>query len=63
MEVCVDSVESSVNAIKGGASRLELCESLCEGGIKLSLGLLRVVKQEVENYVYISDVERIKKTA
>ena len=53
MEVCVDSVESSVNAVKGGASRLELCGSLCEGGITPSLGLLRVMKQEVNVPVFV----------
>ena len=49
----MDSVESSVNAVKGGASRLELCGSLCEGGITPSLGLLRVVKQEVNVPVFV----------
>ena len=53
MEVCVDSVESSVNGVKGGASRLELCGSLCEGGITPTLGLLRVVKQEVNVPVFV----------
>ena len=53
IEVCVDSVESSVNAVKGGASRLELCAGLCEGGTTPSMGLLRVVKQEVDVPVFV----------
>ena len=47
MEVCVDSIESSVNAFEGGASRLELCSALSEGGLTPSVGLLKTIKKKV----------------
>jgi len=47
MEVCVDSVESALNAARGGASRLEICSSLEVGGLTPSPGLVSVVSTHV----------------
>ncbi|XP_032817379.1 copper homeostasis protein cutC homolog [Petromyzon marinus] len=53
MEVCVDSVESAINAELGGATRIELCANLLEGGTTPSLGLLQVVKQHTQLPVFM----------
>eukprot|EP00111_Clytia_hemisphaerica_P007549 TCONS_00021926-protein len=45
MEICIDSVSSAINAEKAGASRVELCSNLIEGGTTPSLGTFQVIKE------------------
>uniref|UniRef100_A0A7S4GI21 Copper homeostasis protein cutC homolog n=1 Tax=Eutreptiella gymnastica TaxID=73025 RepID=A0A7S4GI21_9EUGL len=45
VEVCVDSVQSALNACCGGAHRIELCGDLVVGGTTPSLGLVKKVLQ------------------
>ena len=53
MEVCIDSAESAANAEAAGATRVELCSSLVEGGTTPSVGMLRVIKRKVSIPVFV----------
>ena len=47
IEVCIDSVASAINAERGGAQRVELCDNLFEGGTTPSAGCIAVVRQQI----------------
>ncbi len=53
VEVCVDCVESAVAALQGGASRIELCSALSEGGLTPSIGLYTKVASLVHIPIHI----------
>ena len=50
LEVCVDSVESAVNAELGGADRIELCGDLIVGGTTPSLALYENTRKDQYPY-------------
>jgi len=49
IEVCVDSVQSAIAAVKGGADRIEVCANLgIGGGTTPTLGLLKSIQNVVD---------------
>ncbi len=47
LEACVNSAISAVEAQKGGAGRIELCENMPEGGCTPSSGTIRFARQRL----------------
>jgi copper homeostasis protein len=53
VEVCAGSVRSVIEAVKGGASRVELCDNLFEGGTTPSAATIETACQSVNIPVYV----------
>ncbi len=53
VEVCANSLESAINAQKGGADRIELCSELGVGGITPSYGLLKAARGQISIPIHV----------
>ncbi len=74
LEACVNSAISAVEAAKGGADRIELCENMLEGGCTPSSGTIRFARQHLQipimvmirprgaDFLYSEDEFKIMKT-
>ncbi len=53
MEICVDSIQSAINAQANGADRIELCDNLFQGGITPSAGKIKLAKEYLKIPVFV----------
>lgn len=53
IEIVVYNIESAINAQKGGADRIELCDNPSEGGTTPSYGVIAQVRQHLSIDVYV----------
>lgn len=53
LEIACDSLQSALNAEAGGASRIELCDNLAQGGITPSIGKITLTKELLSIPVFI----------
>jgi copper homeostasis protein len=53
LEICVDSVESAINAQIAGADRVEFCDNLLEGGTTPSLGAILSARSNLDIRLHV----------
>lgn len=53
LEICCDSIASALNAQKGGADRIELCENLAQGGVSPSAAKIVLSKKKLDIPVFV----------
>lgn len=52
-ESCVETIEECLNSEKNGASRIELCADLCQGGTTPSYGIVKIAKKLLNIPVFV----------
>ena len=53
IEACVNSAVSAIEAQKGGAGRVELCENLHDGGTTPSAGSIRLARNKLQIDLFV----------
>ena len=53
IEICTNGLQSCINAEKGGANRVELCDNLFEGGTTPSLATVQLAKKYLSIDVFV----------
>ncbi|MDJ1469716.1 copper homeostasis protein CutC [Xanthocytophaga flava] len=53
VEICVNSAISAIEAQKGGANRVELCENLWEGGTTPSAGTIAIARKNLTIQLFV----------
>lgn len=53
VEICVNSAISAIEAQKGGANRVELCENLWEGGTTPSAGTITIARKHLTIQLFV----------
>ncbi|MEG0565459.1 MAG: copper homeostasis protein CutC [Hungatella sp.] len=53
LEACVDSVESALQAVRGGADRLELCSNLVIGGTTPTPALFQMIRELCDTKIHV----------
>ncbi len=53
LEICVDSLQSALNAQANGADRIELCDNLHQGGITPSAGKIQLAKEYLKIPIFV----------
>ena len=53
IEICTNGITSCINAEKGGANRVELCDNLLEGGTTPSFGMIEIVKEQLTIDIFV----------
>ena len=48
LEICVDSLDLALAAVRGGADRLELCGPLFDGGVTPSAGFVAAARRRID---------------
>ncbi|MXV51598.1 copper homeostasis protein CutC [Pedobacter sp. HMF7647] len=53
LEICANSIQSALNAQTGGASRIEFCDNILEGGTTPSYGAIKQVVEHLTIPVFV----------